>query len=108
MASRGHFRPPMKHAPHPPHRDHSRIDMDIRRQEREELLKLERERDRVKLERMKLEREKAELLKIERESRVLERERFRDDKRGIRPISKRGMIEEPNYLDEKRFDEYSR
>lgn len=53
---------------------------------------------------MKLEREKAELLKIERESRVLDR--FHDDKR-IRPISKRS-IDESSYLDEKRYDDYSR
>ncbi len=69
-------------------------------------MKIERERDRIKLERMKLEREKAELLKIERESRVLERDRFHDDKR-IRPITKRSIDVSP-FLDEKRFDEYSR
>ena len=68
-------------------------------------MKLERERERVKLERMKLERDKAELLKIERETRAMERERFHDDKR-MRPIGKR-LLDEP-YLEEKRYDEFSR
>lgn len=109
--TRGHFRPPMtssRGALHPPHREHHPriLEKDLRRQEREELMKIERERDRIKLERMKLEREKAELLKIERESRVLERDRFHDDKR-IRPITKRSIDVSP-FLDEKRFDEYSR
>ena len=78
---------------------------DFRRPERDEFLKLEREKERLKLERMKLERDKAELLKIERESRVYDRERIHEDKR-VRSMVKR-PIDEP-FLEEKRYDDYPR
>lgn len=90
---------------HTPHREQSRITPDFRRQEREEYLRLEREKERLKLERMKLERDKAELFKIERESRVYDRERMHDEKR-VRSLVKR-PLDEP-FLDEKRYDEYNR
>lgn len=93
----------------PPHRDNSSRLIDFQRQEREEFLKLERERERVKLERIKLERDKAELLKIERETRAFERDRgaggYHDDKRGVRgSIGKRPH--DDSYLEEKRYDDY--
>ncbi|KAJ6224512.1 hypothetical protein RDWZM_003057 [Blomia tropicalis] len=101
---RGSYRTPNKPI-HTQHREHSRITPDFRQQEREEYSRLEREKERLKMERIKLERDKAELLKIERESRVFERERIHDDKR-VRSIVKRA-IDEP-YLDEKRFDDYNK
>lgn len=70
-------------------------------------MRLEREKHKLKLEREKLERDRAELLKIERETRTFDhRDRFHDDKRGMRSIVKR-PIEEP-FIDDKRYDDFSR
>lgn len=56
----------------------------IERKQREEAYRLERERDRLRVEREKLERERAEVLRLEREKQRLERERLEREKEELR------------------------
>lgn len=66
---------------------------------------LERERHKLKMERIKLERDKAELLKLEREShRSYDRDRH-DEKR-IRSVKR--SYNDDSYNDDKRFEDYNR
>ncbi|XP_015925211.2 SAFB-like transcription modulator [Parasteatoda tepidariorum] len=57
---------------------------EIERQNREESIRLERERERLRVEREKLERERAEVLRLEREKQRLERERLEREKAELR------------------------
>ncbi|KAF8764165.1 SAFB-like transcription modulator [Argiope bruennichi] len=57
---------------------------EIERKNREESIRLERERERLRIEREKLERERAEVLRLEREKQRFERERLEREKAELR------------------------
>ncbi|XP_035232703.1 SAFB-like transcription modulator [Stegodyphus dumicola] len=57
---------------------------EIERKNREESIRLERERERLRIEREKLERERAEVLRLEREKQRMERERLERERAELR------------------------
>ncbi|XP_050424440.1 SAFB-like transcription modulator isoform X1 [Adelges cooleyi] len=58
--------------------------MEIERKQKEESIRLEKERQKLRIERERIEKEKAELLRLERENQRLERERLQREKEELR------------------------
>ncbi|VVC31630.1 SAP domain,RNA recognition motif domain [Cinara cedri] len=58
--------------------------LEIERKQKEESIRLEKERQKLRIERERIEKEKAELLRIERENQRIERERLQREKEELR------------------------
>ncbi|KAL5235617.1 hypothetical protein ACI65C_003027 [Semiaphis heraclei] len=58
--------------------------LEIERKQKEEAIRLEKERQKLRIERERIEKEKAELLRLERENQRLERERLQREKEELR------------------------